>query len=47
MALEALKLLAGIEPATTDAFLHVDLLAPAITRVRCARRTACTDCSRR
>jgi molybdopterin/thiamine biosynthesis adenylyltransferase len=44
MALEAMKLLAGLEPVTTDAFLHVDLLAPAMTTVRVARRADCPDC---
>ena len=44
MALEALKLLAGLEPVTTDAFLHVDLLAPATTTIRVERRADCPDC---
>ncbi len=47
MALEALKLLAGIEPAVTDAFLQLDLREPSLLRVRTARRADCPDCGRR
>jgi molybdopterin/thiamine biosynthesis adenylyltransferase len=43
-ALEALKLLSGLEPAVTDAFLQVDLLGPDVTRVAVARRADCPDC---
>jgi molybdopterin/thiamine biosynthesis adenylyltransferase len=44
-ALEALKLLAGLEPALTDAFLHVDLQDHAVLRVAVERRAGCPDCA--
>jgi molybdopterin/thiamine biosynthesis adenylyltransferase len=44
MALEAMKLLAGLGGALTDAFLHIDLAAQAFTRVAVARRPDCADC---
>jgi hypothetical protein len=47
MALEALKLLGGLPSPLTDAFLQLDLLAPAATRVRTPRRADCPDCGRR
>ena len=47
MALEALKLLAGIEPTVTDAFLQLDLREPSLLRVRTARRRDCADCGHR
>jgi adenylyltransferase/sulfurtransferase len=43
-ALEALKLLAGLEGALLDAFLQVDLFDHAFLRVSVARRTNCSDC---
>lgn len=44
-ALEALKLLAGLPGALTDAFLQVDLLALDFLRVTVARRADCPDCA--
>lgn len=44
-ALEALKLLAGLPGALTDAFLQVDLLALDFLRVTVARRPDCPDCA--
>ena len=46
-ALEALKLLAGLENPLTDAFLHVDLASHAFTRVSVRRRDDCPDCGPR
>jgi molybdopterin/thiamine biosynthesis adenylyltransferase len=43
-ALEALKLLAGLEPTVTDAFLQLDLLRADVTRVAVGRRSDCPDC---
>jgi adenylyltransferase/sulfurtransferase len=43
-ALEALKLLAGLPGALTDAFLQVDLAAGDFLRVAVARRADCPDC---
>jgi molybdopterin/thiamine biosynthesis adenylyltransferase len=43
-ALEALKLLAGLEGALLDAFLQVDLFDHAFLRVSVTRRMACPDC---
>ncbi len=47
MALEALKLLGGVEPVTTDGFVEIDLLTASTTRVRTSRRADCPDCGRR
>jgi molybdopterin/thiamine biosynthesis adenylyltransferase len=44
-ALEALKLLGGVEEPLTDAFLHVDLATHAYTRVSVRRRDDCPDCA--
>jgi molybdopterin-synthase adenylyltransferase len=44
-ALEALKLLAGVPGALTDAFLQIDLLALDFLRVKVRRRADCPDCS--
>lgn len=43
-ALEALKLLAGLPGALTDAFLQVDLLTLDFLRVAVRRRGDCPDC---
>jgi molybdopterin/thiamine biosynthesis adenylyltransferase len=43
-ALEALKLLAGLDGALLDAFLQVDLYDHAFLRVAVTRRAACPDC---
>jgi len=43
-ALEALKLLGGLEQALTDAFLQVDLQDHAVLRVVVAQRPGCPDC---
>ena len=43
-ALEALKLLAGLDGALLDAFLQVDLAAGDFTRVATRRRASCADC---
>jgi molybdopterin-synthase adenylyltransferase len=43
-ALEALKLLAGLPGALTDAFLQVDLATGDFLRVAVARRGGCPDC---
>jgi len=43
-ALEALKLLAGLEGALLDAFLQVDLYDHAYLRVAVSRRAGCPDC---
>jgi molybdopterin/thiamine biosynthesis adenylyltransferase len=45
-ALEALKLLAGLDGALLDAFLSVDLADHEVTRVKVSRRADCPDCSR-
>lgn len=44
-ALEALKLLAGLPGALTDAFLQVDLLGLDFLRVAVRRRADCPDCA--
>jgi molybdopterin-synthase adenylyltransferase len=44
MALEAMRLLGGLEPELLDAFLSVDLQALSFTRVAVARQAACPDC---
>jgi molybdopterin/thiamine biosynthesis adenylyltransferase len=44
-ALEALKLLAGLPGALTDAFLQVDLAALDFLRVSVRRRADCPDCA--
>ena len=44
-ALEALKLLAGLEGALLDAFLQVDLHDHAFLRVTTSRRADCPDCA--
>jgi molybdopterin-synthase adenylyltransferase len=44
MALEAMKLLAGLEGALLDAFLQVDLAAGTFLRVDTRRRPLCRDC---
>ena len=46
-ALEALKLLAGIDGALLDAFLQVDLYDHAFLRVAVTRRADCRDCHMR
>jgi molybdopterin-synthase adenylyltransferase len=43
-ALEALKLLAGLESVITDAFLQVDLATAEFLRVSVRRRADCPDC---
>ncbi len=43
-ALEAMKLLAGLDGALLDAFLQVDLASAAVVRVATARRPECADC---
>lgn len=43
-ALEALRLLAGLPDALTDAFLQVDLTDLSFVRVAVARRLDCPDC---
>jgi molybdopterin-synthase adenylyltransferase len=43
-ALEALRLLAGLEGGLLDGFLQVDLLQHAYLRVRVTRRADCPDC---
>ena len=43
-ALEALKLLAGLDGALLDAFLQVDLYDHAFLRVSVTRRAGCPDC---
>ena len=43
-ALEALKLLGGLEGALLDAFLQVDLYDHAFLRVAVSRRVDCRDC---
>ena len=43
-ALEALKLLAGLDGALLDAFLQVDLYDHAFLRVSVTRRADCPDC---
>ncbi len=44
-ALEALKLLAGLEGALLDAFLQVDLHDHTFLRVTTTRRSSCPDCA--
>jgi adenylyltransferase/sulfurtransferase len=44
-ALEALKLLAGLDGALLDAFLHVDLHDHTFLRVATSRRADCPDCA--
>ncbi|MEA2124796.1 MAG: molybdopterin-synthase adenylyltransferase [Solirubrobacteraceae bacterium] len=44
MALEAMKLLGGLEGALLDAFLQVDLASYDFLRVTTARRPDCPDC---
>jgi molybdopterin/thiamine biosynthesis adenylyltransferase len=44
-ALEALKLLAGLEGALLDAFLQVDLHDHTFLRVATSRRAGCPDCA--
>ena len=44
MALEAIKLLAGLDGALLDAFLQVDLAAGTFLRVGTSRRALCRDC---
>jgi molybdopterin/thiamine biosynthesis adenylyltransferase len=44
MALEALRLLGGLEPELLDAFLAVDLMSLAFTRVAVRRMPDCPDC---
>jgi molybdopterin/thiamine biosynthesis adenylyltransferase len=44
-ALEALRLLAGLDGGLVDGFLQIDLLAYAFVRVRAARRSDCPDCA--
>ena len=43
-ALEALRLLGGLEDGLLGGFLQIDLLEPAFTRVRAIRRADCPDC---
>ncbi len=44
-ALEALRLLGGLEPAYADAFLQVDLEAATFLRVTVTRQAGCPDCA--
>jgi molybdopterin/thiamine biosynthesis adenylyltransferase len=44
-ALEALKLLAGLDGALTDAFLQIDLATHDFLRVAVRRRADCPDCA--
>lgn len=44
MAMEAMKLLAGLDGALLDAFLQVDLASGDFLRVATARRSDCPDC---
>ena len=44
-ALEALKLLAGLDGALLDAFLQVDLHDHGFLRVAVTRRADCPDCA--
>jgi adenylyltransferase/sulfurtransferase len=44
-ALEALKLLAGLDGALLDAFLQVDLYDHGYLRVAVSRREGCSDCA--
>jgi molybdopterin/thiamine biosynthesis adenylyltransferase len=44
-ALEALKLLAGLEVPLLDAFLQVDLADHSVLRVAVRRRADCRDCA--
>jgi adenylyltransferase/sulfurtransferase len=44
-ALEALKLLAGLDGALLDAFLQVDLHDHTFLRVAVSRRDGCPDCA--
>jgi molybdopterin/thiamine biosynthesis adenylyltransferase len=44
MALEAMKLLAGLDGALLDAFLQIDLASGDFLRVATARRPDCPDC---
>ena len=44
-ALEALRLLAGLDGGLVDGFLQIDLLAHAFVRVRATRRPDCPDCA--
>ena len=46
-ALEALKLLAGLDGALLGAFLQVDLYDHGLLRVAVTRRADCPDCSPR
>jgi adenylyltransferase/sulfurtransferase len=43
-ALEALKLLAGLDGVLTDAFLQIDLATHEFLRVAVRRRDDCPDC---
>lgn len=43
-ALEAMKLLGGLDGVVADGFLQIDLLSMAVTRVHAARRDDCADC---
>ena len=43
-ALEALRLLGGLDGALIDGFLQIDLLDGAFVRVRTTRRPGCPDC---
>jgi len=45
-ALEALKLLGGVQEPLTDAFLQVDLASHTFVRVSVRRRDDCPDCAR-
>jgi molybdopterin-synthase adenylyltransferase len=44
-ALEALRLLAGLDGGLVDGFLQIDLLTHAFVRVRARRRADCPDCA--
>jgi molybdopterin/thiamine biosynthesis adenylyltransferase len=44
-ALEALKLLAGLEEPLLDAFLQIDLHDHTFLRVTTSRRSSCRDCA--
>ena len=43
-ALEALRLLGGLEGALLDGFLQIDLLGPRSCACRDPRRAGCPDC---
>jgi hypothetical protein len=44
MALEAIKLLAGLDGALLNAFLQIDVASGDFLRVATSRRPGCPDC---